>query len=130
LSNAPSEKRKPDRSGSEKRQKQRRIIFRVDEPLAAKIEKDAAAQGLSVGSYMRWLSDDNHARIRPTRRPLPGELLLTQLKAEAGRVDGNLAQFLRLANRGEVMPVDVIADAASAVRDCWRHMLETLKGVQ
>jgi hypothetical protein len=128
LSNAPSEKPKAVRSGTENRQKQRRIIFRVDDKLAAKIEMDAAAQGLSVGSYMRWLSDDNPARIRPTRRPLPGEILLTQVKAEAGRVDGNLAQFLRLANRGEAVPSDVIADAASAVRDCWRHILDRLQG--
>src|SRR5471030_883053 len=110
-----SDKPKSERSGSEKRQKQRRIIFRVDEPLAAKIEQDAAAQGLSVGSYMRLLSDDSPARIRPTRRALPSELLLTQLKAEAGRVDGNLAQFLKLANRGEFVPVEEIADAARAV---------------
>jgi hypothetical protein len=131
LDNAPSEEVKPKktRSGSATRQKQRRIIFRVDEPLAAKIEMDAAAQGLSVGSYMRWLSDDNPARIRPTRRALPGEALLTQLKGGAGKVDGNLAQFLRMANRGEAVPVDEIADAARAVHDFYVYALETLKGV-
>jgi hypothetical protein len=125
-----SNKPKPDRSGSENRQKQRRIIFRVDDQLAAKIDADAAAHELGVASYMRWLSDDNPARIRPRRRPLPAEILLTQLKGEAGRVDGNLAQFLRMANRGDTLPVDAIEDAARAVRDCWLHIIEMLKGPQ
>jgi hypothetical protein len=55
--------------------------------------------------------------------------LLRQLKAEAGRVDGNLAQFLKLANRGEAVPMDAITDAANAVRDFYVHALETLRSV-
>jgi hypothetical protein len=130
MSNAPSEepKGKKTRSGSATRQKQRRIIFRVDDQHGTKIEMDAAAQGLSVGSYMRWLSNDNPARIRPTRRPFADEVLLRQLKSEAGRVDGNLAQFLRMANRGETVPVEEIADAARAVRDFYVYALAALKG--
>jgi hypothetical protein len=54
-------------------------------------------------------------------------VLLRQLKAEAGRVDGNLAQFLKLANRGEAVPVGAIADAANAVRDFFVHALAKLR---
>ena len=106
-----------------------RINFRVSDAELSKIEMDAAAQGLSVGAYLRWLALDS-PQTRPTRRPLPGEASLRQLKGEAGKVDGNLAQLLRMANRGEAMPVDAIEDAASAVRNCWLHIIEMLKGAQ
>ncbi len=66
-------------------------------------------------------------RIRPTRRPLPSEALLLQLKAEAGRVDGNLAQILKQMNWGDFVPVDEVAEAASAVRDFYIKALETLR---
>ena len=69
-----------------------------------------------------------HPQTRPTRRAFADEVLLLQLKSEAGRVDGNLAQFLRMANRGEAVPVEEIADAARAVRDFYVYALEALKG--
>jgi hypothetical protein len=114
------------RSGSEKRERSPRIYARVSDAELAEIEADAASQGLSVGGYLRWLAID-HPQTRPTRRPFPAEVLLRQLKAEAGRVDGNLAQFLKLANRGEAVPVGAIADAANAVRDFFVHALEKLR---
>jgi hypothetical protein len=114
------------RSGSEKRERSPRIYARVSDAELAEIETDAAAQGLSVGGYLRWLALD-HPQTRPTRRPFPAEVLLRQLKAEAGRVDGNLAQFLKLANRGEAVPVGAIADAANAVRDFFVYALEKLR---
>jgi len=114
------------RSGSEKRERSPRIYARVSDAELAEIEADAASQGLSVGGYLRWLAID-HPQTRPTRRPFPAEVLLRQLKAEAGRVDGNLAQFLKLANRGEAVPVGAIADAANAVRDFFVYALEKLR---
>jgi hypothetical protein len=126
MSDTPKKKK---RSGSEKRERGMVNTFRSTAAEREKAEMDAAALGLSFGSYVRWLLFE-HPQTRPTRRPLPGEALLAQLKGEAGKVDGNLAQFLRLANRGEAVPVDAIEDAASAVRDCWLHILEMLKGVQ
>jgi hypothetical protein len=120
------DKPKAKRSGSEKRERQPRVYSRVSDAELTKIEMDAAAQGLSVGSYLRWLAIDN-PQTRPTRRPFPAEVLLRQLKAEAGRVDGNLAQFLKLANRGEAVPVDAIAHAADAVRDFFVYALGKLR---
>ena len=104
------------RSGSERRKMQPRISFRVDADGRAKIDRDAAAAGVSVGSYLRQLAC-SQSSLRVRRRPLPSERLLAQLKGEAGRVDGNLAQFLRLANRGEVVCPDELADSIRAVRD-------------
>jgi Mobilization protein NikA len=104
-----------------------RINFRVDRELRAKIELDAAAQGLTVGSYLRWLAHDS-PRTRAVRRPLPDEKLLAQLKGGAGRVDGNIAQLLKLANRGEIIAPDELADAAKAVREFYAAALEMLRG--
>ena len=42
-------------------------------------------------------------------------------------MDGNLAQFLKLANRGAAVPVDAIADAANAVRDFFVYALGKLR---
>lgn len=124
MKDAPKAKAK--RSGSEKRERQPRVYSRVSDAELAQIEQDAAAHGLTVGSYLRWLAIDK-PQTRPTRRPVAEEVLLRQLKAEAGRVDGNLAQFLKLANRGAAVPVDAIADAANAVRDFFVYALGKLR---
>ncbi len=126
MSDTPKKKKS---SGSEKRERGIVNTFRSTAAEREKAEIDAAALGFSFGSYVRWLLFE-HPETRPTRRPLPSEILLTQIKAEAGRVDGNLAQFLRMANRGEALPVEAIEDAARAVRDCWKQSLEMLKGAQ
>jgi hypothetical protein len=113
-------------SGSENRQRHPRVYSRVSDAERAKIEMDAAAHGLSVGAYLRWLAIDR-PQTRPIRRPLADVALLAKLKGEAGRAGGNIAQLLKLANRGEVVYVDELADAAKAVRDFYVTALETLK---
>jgi hypothetical protein len=129
MSDEPKASKPPrkKRSGSENRRMWPRITFRVDPELDAKIDMDAAAQGFTVGSYLRWLATD-HSRIRPTRRALPAEKLLSQLRAEAGHVDGNLAQLLRKANRGEILDIPELATASQAVRDCWKKITDLLYG--
>jgi hypothetical protein len=103
-----------------------RINFRVSDAEQAEIEAAAKAEGLTPGAYLRRLAVDS-PKTRPIRRPLPAEILLRQLKAAASKVDSNLAQFLKLANRGEPVPLEEIADAANAVRDFYIHALVTLK---
>lgn len=117
--------RRKKQSGSEQRKMQPRITFRVDDELRAKANRDAAAAGFSVGSFIRMLLADE-CSIRPTRRPLPSEILLADLRAEAGHVDGNLAQLLRLANRGELIEVAELDEASAAVRAFWRKASELL----
>jgi hypothetical protein len=106
------------RSGSEQRERGVVNTFRSTRDERATAEMDAAALGLTFGSYIRWLLFE-HPQTRPTRRPLPNEILLAQLRAEAGHADGNLAQFLRKANRGKVVPSHELDDAFQAVRDFW-----------
>ena len=114
-------------SGSENRKRYPRVYSRVTEAERDKIEGDAAALGLKVGGYLRWLALER-PQTRPIRRPLADVALLAQLKGEAGRVDGNIAQLLKLANRGEIVSPDELADAAKAVRDFYAAALELLKG--
>jgi hypothetical protein len=118
---------KKKRSGSNKRERGIVNTFRSTRDERAKADSDAAALGLTFGSYVRWLLFE-HPQTRPTRRPLPSEILLTQLKGEAGRVDGNLAQFLKLANRGEFVLPDELADTVKAVRDFYRKAADILLG--
>ena len=126
MSDTPKKKK---RSGSEKRERGIVNTFRSTAAEREKAEIDAAALGLSFGSYVRWLLFE-HPQTRPTRRPLPGEALLRELRGEAGHVGSNLAQLLRKENRGEAVPVNELKEAAHAVNDCWLHIIEMLKGAQ
>ena len=118
----PSRKK---RSGSEQRKMQPRITFRVDDELNAKVNKDAGAAGLTVGSYIRALLADE-CSIRPTRRPLPSEIILWQMRARTGHVDGNLAQLLRKVNCGELVETEELQDACKPVANFYRKATELL----
>jgi hypothetical protein len=118
---------KKKRSGSEKRARGIVNTFRSTKDERAQAEIDASGLGLTFGSYVRWLLFER-PQTRPVRRPLPGEALLAQIKGEAGRVDGNLAQLLKLANRGDIVYTDELADAAKAVRDFYVKASTTLFG--
>jgi len=122
MSDAPRAKR----SGSESRQRHPRVYSRVSDAERARIEMDAAACGLSVGAYLRSLALDK-PETRAVRRPLADEILLAQIKAQAGRIGGNLAQLLRLANRGEIPDIEELQEAAQATRDFFVAAMETLR---
>ncbi|MGP0076191.1 MAG: plasmid mobilization protein [Bryobacteraceae bacterium] len=123
MSDQPTEKQE----GTCNRKVYPRVYSRVSVAERDRIKMDADAHGLTVGSYLRWLAIDR-PETRAVRRPLPDEKLLAQLKGAAGRVDGNIAQLLKLANRGDIVDVEELADAAKAVRDFYRAALELLKG--
>jgi hypothetical protein len=104
------------RSGTENRRRQPRVYSRVTQDERAKIESDAAALGMSVGTYLRWLAIDR-PQTRPVRRPLADVQLLAQIKGQVGRLGGNIHQLLRLANRGEIPWTEEVAIAAKEVSD-------------
>jgi hypothetical protein len=104
------------RSGTENRKRQPRVASRVTPDELARIESDAAAHGLSVGGYIRWLALD-HPQTRAVRRPLADVVLLAQIKGQVGRLGGNIHQLLRLARRGEVPWTEELADAGKEVSD-------------
>ena len=102
------------RSGSEKRQRHPRVYSRVSEAERERIERDAAAYGMSVGGYLRWLALER-PETRTVRRPLADVRMLAQIKGQMGRLGGNIHQLLRLANRGEIPWSEDIAVAAREV---------------
>ena len=104
------------RSGSENRRRHPRVYSRVSDAELLKIESDAAALGLSVGGYLRWLALDR-PETRAVRRPLADVLLLAQIKGQVGRLGGNIHQLLRQANRGEIPWTEELAVAAKEVSD-------------
>ena len=116
------------RSGSENRKRHPRVYSRVSDEELAKIESDAAAQGMSVGAYLRWLAIDR-PQTRTVRRPLADVTLLAQMKGQVGRIGGNIHQLLRMANRGEIPLVEELADAGKEARDFLAAAHEALKGV-
>jgi len=64
-----------------------RVYSRVSEAEKAKIEGDASAHGMTVGTYLRWLAIDN-PQTRPVRR-IPADVqLLAQIKGQVGRLGG------------------------------------------
>jgi hypothetical protein len=123
-----SDKPKANSSGSEKRKRNPRVYSRVSKDERDKIERDAAAQGLSVGAYLRWLAIDR-PQTRAVRRPLADVTLLAYMKGQVGRIGGNIHQLLRMANRGEIPWADELADAGKEARDFLAAAHEALKGV-
>jgi hypothetical protein len=111
-----SAKHNETRSGSETRKRHPRVYSRVTEDERSLIERDAAAHGLSVGAYLRWLAIDR-PQTRAVRRPLADIRMLAQIKGQVGRLGGNIHQLLRLANRGEIPWNDELAIAAKEVGD-------------
>lgn len=113
MNGRPESKRK---CGSDNRQRYPRVYSRVTEAERTKIRMDADAQGMTVGSYLRWLALDR-PQTRPVRRPLADVTLLAQIKGQVGRIGGNIHQLLRLANRGEIPYADELAAAGKEVSD-------------
>lgn len=118
---------RPKRSGSEKRQRQPRIIFRVSVEERAEMQANAAAVGLSLGSYLRSLAIAS-PRTRSVRRPSPDMKLLTQAMGRLGIYASNAHQLLKLANRGEIVFVDDLADASRKLDEAADELLKVIRG--
>ena len=124
-----NEQRKKKRSGSDNRKRHPRVYSRVSDAEHAQIDIDAAALGLSISGYIRWLAVDR-PQTRAVRRPLADVALLKQLKGQCGRIGGNLHQLLKLANRGEIPWADELDAAAREVREFLAAANAALKGAQ
>ena len=121
----PSQKKK--RSGSEKRQREIFVKFRAKPEERAEIKANADAAGLKVGSFLRSLTVTT-PRTRTVRSIAPVVAELRQFKGQLGRVGGNLAQLLMLANRGDIVPVDDLAPAVQETRDLIAVLNAALEG--
>jgi len=117
------------RSGSETRQRDCMVKFRAKPEERAEMKANAAAAGLSLGSFLRTYAV-NAPRTRTVRSNLaPAVAELSHFKGQIGRIGGNLHQLLKLANRGDFVAADELADAVRDVREFLAAATEILKGV-
>ncbi len=117
------------RSGSEKRQRDCIVKFRAKPEERAEMKANAAAAGLSLGSFLR-----NYAVTAPSTRTVRASLApavaeLAHYKGQIGRIGGNLHQLLRLANRGEIVDVSGLAEAVRDAREFLAAATEISRGV-
>ena len=109
--------KKKTRSGSEKRKRQPRVIVRVSAEERAEIKENAAAAGLSVGSYVRSVTTIRQRTRTVRRRPSPDMLRVAQVLAQTGRLGGNIYQLVRGMNLGDLPRVEEMYAAAKEARE-------------
>jgi len=107
----PPTKTKP-KSGSETRERQKQVFFRVTETERAEIESRAEHSGLTVAGFLRASVFGKDAeQPRAARRPPVEKAELVRLQYELRKIGGNLNQIAHNLNRGEDTPPPVIAAA-------------------
>jgi hypothetical protein len=120
---------KKSRSGSERRKRYVLNTFRSTEEERAEMKANAAAAGLAFGSFMRSLGLTHQPRTRAVRRAPPADVqLLARVMAQFGRVGGNLAQLLKLANRGEIVVPNDLDPVLKDVRALVTEAQKALRG--
>lgn len=113
------------RQGSETRQKQHRVTFRLAASELAELEAAADRAGQTVGSYIR--SRALAAPVtRARRRPTVEVQALTRLQGEMNKVGSNLHQLVRRVNFGETPAGDEVRAALNGYREVIAAILATL----
>ena len=87
------------RSGTETRQRQRRLTYRITETEYAQVEAAASAVGLTLASYARWRTVDAPT-TRARRRASVDILAIARLLAAVHKAGVNLHQIARHLNFG------------------------------
>jgi len=85
-------------SGSDKRQRNRRITLRYTDDEFNRIAAKADRAGLAVAAFLRASALDGDAGPRARRRPPVDHKALRQLLGECGRVGNNIHQIARRLN--------------------------------
>lgn len=101
------------RSGSEMRQRQRRITFRLAAHEYSEVETKAERAGVSLGAFIRVAVLDAPT-TRAVRRPPVEKAALAQVLGQLGRVGGNLHQIARHLNFGHI---EAAADLPKALEE-------------
>lgn len=104
------------RSGSETRQKQRRVTFRLTAEEHATLEAQAVSHGVTLGTFIRETLLDA-PRTRQRRRPLADVAALARTLGQLNRVGGNINQIARAINVGETPLAAEILETLRAVRE-------------
>ena len=117
--------KKNRKSGSEQRQKQRRITFRLAPEEYASIESAANDAGVTIGTYIRGavlMAPQTRRRRRP---PIEVEAV-AKLQAAMNRVGGNIHQLVRRANFGEMPFAHEYHEALDGYKEVIAAILTTL----
>jgi Mobilization protein NikA len=112
---APSENvpARRSRRGTETRQKQRRVTYRLTEAEYAEVEIAASQAGLTLSSYARarTVADPTtQSRYRPSVEVMA----LLKLRGELNKIGSNIFQLMRHVNFGRLIDPDGEVAAAFA----------------
>src|ERR1700687_5498572 len=113
-------------SGSEKRQRNKRVTLRFFDEKINKIAARADGSGLAFGAYMRAAALDGDAGPRAQRRPPADHIVLRQLLGEAGRSGNNVNQIARALNSGDQPILPDLQEALHAINDIRDGILDAL----
>lgn len=115
IKEAENGKKKKTR-GTEKRQWQQRITFRVTDDEWLEISLAAEKAGLTVGSYVRRQTLKT-PRMRAVKTPRVNAALLAKLLGQVGRVGGNIHQIVKWMNYGEGIDQPALSSALKDFKD-------------
>lgn len=107
--------RQSSRSGSEKREREKKLTFRCTATEAQEITAAASRAGLTVGSYIR-----SRVLQAPTTRAVKqlhvDRVLLAQVLGQLGKVGGNIHQITKRLNFGDWLVAEDVPTAVAEVR--------------
>lgn len=95
-------------TGTEKRQRQRVISFRVDPAEYDRIKAEADRAGVTVGTFARDMLIGAHAPRR-VRRPPAEKAELARILGAVGKIGSNVNQLAAKANVGVLRVLDPMA---------------------
>ena len=121
----PASVKRPRRSGSEQRQKQSRITFRLSGAEYGTVQVAADRAGVTLGTYIRdCVLKSPETRRRP--RPSVEVQAVTRLQGEMNRVGGNLHQLLKRVNFGDTPMVHELREALTGYKEVIASILNVL----
>lgn len=114
-------------TGSEKRQRQRVISFRVEPAEHERIKAEAERAGVTLGTFARDILIGTEAPRR-VRRPPAEKAELVRILAELGKIGSNVNQIAAKANAGALRVLDPLAlselqDELEEIRDALMRAL-------
>jgi hypothetical protein len=121
----PPRVKHPRNSGSENRQKHRRITFRLTAAEYGALQVAADRAGVTLGTYIRdCVLNSPETRRRP--RPSVEVQAVTRLQGEMNRVGGNIHQILKRVNFGETPMTHEFREALAGYQQVIESILTVL----
>jgi hypothetical protein len=113
------------RSGSETRQKERRISLRVTDEEHGKVEREAASAGMTLASHARHRLIEM-PQTRSRRRPLVDVAALARTLGELNRIGGNINQVAKHLNYGETVLAHEVQESLTGIREILAAIREAM----